>query len=67
MFLIFLTPTVGSNSEILVKILPFKVLFLLLVVSVFEKAINGSGGILCEEEDKTLHKGRTVASLGHRA
>lgn len=63
----FLIPTVGSSSEILVKIFSFKVLFLLLVVSVFEKAVNGSGGILWEEEDETLHKGGTVASLGHRA
>lgn len=57
MFLIFLLPSVDSRSEILVKMSPFKVLLLLLVFCMFEKAVSESCGILREEEKKILHKG----------
>lgn len=39
------------------KMSPFKVLLLLLVFCMFEKAVNGPGGILWEEDDKIIHKG----------
>lgn len=57
MFLIFLIPTIGPSSEIWGKMSPFKVLLLLLVFCMFEKAVYWSGGILWEEVDKILHKG----------
>lgn len=50
-------PTIGSSSEILVKMSPFKVLLRLPMFCMFEKALNSSGGILWEEDDKVLHKG----------
>lgn len=56
----FLIPTVGSSSETPMKMSPFKVL--LLLFAVFEKAVNGSGGILWERRTRLFTRGTSGIS-----